>query len=447
MSALALVLFLSVASFAAPADLVVLPDVTVIDGTEKPPVAHATIVIRGSKIEAVRRSPVPSNELAGARVLHYEGKFVIPGIVNGHGHLGVTDGVNTRPSNYNPANIERQLKQYLSYGVTTMMSLGLNSDLIYQLREEQQQGRFDGAIIWTAGRGIGIPGGVPAMDVGADQLYRPATPEQARQAVDETAQHHPDVIKMWVDDNLGKLPRPKPGVEAAVIEEAHRRGLLVAAHIFYLDDAKILLRDGVDILAHSIRDQPVDNELIELMRQRNAFYIPTLQLEEAFFAYADQPQWMRSRFFENGLQPDVRQMLFSPEYIQKTLQDPATAKHRKFLATAQQNLKTLSDAGIHIGFGTDSGAMPTRIQGFAEHRELQLMVASGMTPAQALHSATEVAAEMYRKADQTGSIQPGRSADLVVLDGDPLAHIEATEKIVAILHNGVESRPVTAGSQ
>lgn len=435
-SAAALALIAVTLSYSAGPDLTVLPEITLIDGTGKTPIPHVSIIIRGSKIEDVRRSPVTPSELSGARVLHYEGKFVIPGIINGHGHLGITDGTTTQPSNYNRANIERQLQQYQSYGVTTMMSLGLNSDLIYTLRQEQREGHFDGATIWTAGRGVGVPGGVPAMNVGPDQIYRPATPEEARHDVDEMAEHHPDIVKMWVDDNLGKLPRPRPGVEAAVIAEAHKQGLRVAAHVFYLSDAKTLLRDGVDILAHSVRDQPVDGEFIQLMRQHKAFYIPTLQLEEAFFVYADQPHWMQSNFFLKALQAPVRQMLTSPEYINKVKADPVTAKHREFLATAEHNLRTLFDAGIPIGFGTDSGANPMRIQGFAEHRELQLMVASGMTPLQALHSATEVTAQMYGKDDQTGSIQAGRSADVVVLDADPSQDIAATEKIVAVIHGG-----------
>jgi hypothetical protein len=203
-----------------------------------------------------------------------------------------------------------------------------------------------------------------------------------------------------------------------------------------------LLRDGVDILAHSVRDKEVDSEFIQLMKRRRAYYIPTLDLEEAFFIYADQPQWLRSPFFVRGLQPSVKEMLLSPAYVARLKADPATEKHRQFLKTAEHNVKAVLDAGIPVGFGTDSGAMPTRIQGFAEHRELQLLVDAGFTPLQALHSATGVNAKMLEINSKTGTIEAGKSADLIVLDADPISDINNTGKILAIFHNGLQVKPI-----
>lgn len=415
------------------AAITVIPDVTVIDGTGGAPIQHATVIVEGSKIREITTSPYKARR--GERVLHFEGKVVMPGLISAHSHLGLVDSTTTKPENYNEANIERQLKQYEAYGVTTVMSLGLNKDLLYQLRDEQRAGKLGGATILTAGRGIGVPGGVPGLNVGTDQIYRPKTPDEARRAVREMAAHHPDIIKTWVDDNLGKSPRPNFQVEAAVIDEAHKQGLKVAAHVFYLADAKKMVADGVDVLAHSVRDKPVDNEFIRLVKQHGTAYIPTLQLEEAFFIYADKPDWIKSPFFLNALQPSVREMLLSPEFATKVQSDPATIEHREFLATAEQNLKKLADAGVTIGFGTDSGAMPTRIAGFAEHRELQLMVEAGMSPAQVIHSATAVNAG-FLAIPQTGTLAAGKQADLLVLDADPLSDIANTEKIAAVIHNG-----------
>ncbi|MGA8593150.1 MAG: amidohydrolase family protein [Bryobacteraceae bacterium] len=415
------------------AAVTVIPDVTVIDGTGGAPIQHATVIIEGEKIREIRTSSYKPRR--GERALHFEGKFVMPGLISAHSHLGLVDGTATKPENYNETNIERQLKQYEEYGVTTVMSLGLNKDLLYQLRDEQRAGKLGGAAILTAGRGIGVPGGVPGLNVGSDQVYRPKTPEEARRAVREMAAHHPDIIKTWVDDNLGKSPRPNFEVEAAVIDEAHKQGLKVAAHVFYLADAKKLVSDGVDVLAHSVRDKPVDSEFIRLVKQHGTVYIPTLQLEEAFFIYPDKPDWIKSPFFLNALQPSVREMLLSPEFAAKVQSDPATIEHRQFLATAEQNLKRLADAGVTIGFGTDSGATPTRIAGFAEHRELQLMVEAGLSPAQAIHSATSVNAT-FLAIPQTGTLVARKQADVLVLDADPLSDIENTEKIAAVIHNG-----------
>ena len=259
------------------------------------------------------------------------------------------------------------------------------------------------------------------------------------------AAHHPDIIKIWVDDNMGKSPKPNMAVEAAVIDEAHKHGLHVAAHIFYLSDAKKLVADGVDVLAHSIRDKPVDDELIRLMKEHHTFYIPTLQLEEAFFIYADKPDWIKSPFFLDALQPETRELLLSQSFAAKVQSDPATVEHRQFLATAEHNVKALFDAGVPIGFGTDSGAMLTRIPGFAEHRELQLMVEAGLSPMEALRSATSRNAGMLGL--QTGTLAAGKQADLLVLDDDPLNEIANTQKIAAVVHNGVVVRPEKTGAR
>jgi imidazolonepropionase-like amidohydrolase len=417
--------------------ITILPDVTVIDGLGGNPKTHATVIIDGSNIREIVTSPQPYKPPRGARVLHVEGKVVMPGLISAHSHLGLVDGVTSKPENYNEANIERQLKQYQQYGVTTVMSLGLNKDLLYQLRAEQRAGKLGGATILTAGRGIGVPGGVPPLNVGPDQVYRPKTPEEARQDVREMAAHHPDIIKTWVDDNLGKLPKPNFEVEAAVIDEAHKHGLKVAAHVFYLADAEKLVADGVDVLAHSVRDKPVDDKFIRLMKERHTAYIPTLQLEEAFFIYADKPDWIKSPFFLDALQPSLRDMLLSPDFAAKIQSDPATVLHRQFLQTAEQNLKKLAEAGVTIGFGTDSGAMPTRIAGFAEHRELQLMVESGLSAEQALDCATAGNAAILGLTN-TGTIAAGRTADLLVLDGDPISNIQNADKIAAVFQAGEE---------
>lgn len=426
-------------SLGLQAAVTIIPNVNVIDGTRAAMAKGVTIVIDGAKIRELRTGAQAAKPKRGERILHFEGKTVTPGLISAHSHVGLVDGTTTKPENYNRQNIERQLKQYEQYGVTTIVSLGLNQDLVYQLRDQQRTGKLSGATLLTAGRGIGVPGGVPGLNVAKDQVYRPKTTDEARQAVREMAAHKPDIIKIWVDDNLGKSPKPNMEVEAAAIDEAHKRGLKVAAHVFYLSDAKKLVEDGVDVLAHSVRDKPVDNDLIRVMKEHHTFYIPTLQLEEAFFIYPDKPDWIDSPFFLNALQAPTRQTLLSPNYAAKIQSDPTTVEHRQFLATAQQNLQLLSKAGITIGFGTDSGAMFTRVPGFAEHRELQLMVESGLAPLDAIRSATSRNATMLGL--DTGVIAPGKRADLLVLDGDPLQNIANTEKIAAVIHNGVLVRP------
>ncbi len=413
-----------------------LQNLRLIDGTGRPPADHVSILIQNGKIAQILTGTTVQLRDSNAQTIDLAGKTVMPGIINGHGHLGLTQGATVSPANYTPENIERQLTQYQRYGIAKMISLGMNKDLLYGLRSAQGKGELDSTTILTADRGIGVPGGVPAVKVGPDQIYRPATPDEARRDVREMASRAPDLIKVWVDDGLHKLPPPNPAVYAAVIDEAHKQKLRVAAHVYYLADAKRLLQDGIDILAHSIRDQEIDADTISLMKEKKIYYIPTLQLEESFFIFSEDPAWMNTSFFQSALNPELSQLLTSAAYKQKVEQDPTTPIHRAALQTAMVNLKKLRDGSVQIAFGTDSGANPYRIQGWAEHRELQLMVAAGMTPLEAIHSATAVTANMLDLGEKTGTVEVGKQADLIVLNADPSADIANTEKIAMIFHNG-----------
>ncbi len=411
----------------------VLSDVRLIDGTGRPAVEHASVVVQNGKIV---RAGTGAGTSTGARAIRLSGKTVIPGLINGHGHVGLVKGTAVAPANYTGVNIMRQLVQYEDYGVTTVISLGMNKDLLYKIRSDQEKGNEPGATVLTAGRGIGVPNGVPPVKVGADQVYRPRTPEEARAAVREMATHAPDLIKLWVDDNLGKLPRPKMDVEAAAIDEAHKLNLRVAAHVYYQADAKKLLQAGIDILAHSVRDGVLDADTVSLIKGKKVYYIPTLQLEESFYGFAEHPDWVKSPFFQFVSDQPFKATVGSVSYRSSVSKDPATETHKKALEIAKQNVRKLHEATAMIAFGTDSGATPYRVPGFAEHRELQLLVDAGLTPLEAIHCATQETAAMLHIEEKTGTIQPGKQADLIVLDGDPSQDIANTEKIQMIFHNG-----------
>lgn len=436
-SQIALGLLLAASAFAqSTGPVTVLADVRVIDGRGGQPFEHAAIVLRGDRIAEIvtgGKKAWPPN----ASIRNYSGKTVMPGLVTDHAHLGMVSGASTGPNNYTEANVMSELKQYESYGITTLTSLGLNGDLFYQLRPQLHAGTLPGADIFGADRGIGIPSGAPPINVPPDRLYHVSTPEEARAAVQESATRRPDLIKIWVDDFHGSLPvKMSPEIYQAVIEEAHKLGLRAAAHVYYLADAKELVRSGIDILAHGVRDQPVDAELIAAIKQHGVWYIPTLDLDESTYIYAQQPAWMQDAFFQHALSPELKAEFADPAWRQKTLADAKqVAVSQAALQMNERNLKTLVDAGVQIGFGTDSGATPLRIPGFSEHRELQLMVDAGLTPLQAIHIATENGARLLKLADR-GVIAPGMLADLVILDGNPAADIKNTERIVAVFHRG-----------
>jgi imidazolonepropionase-like amidohydrolase len=221
----------------------------------------------------------------------------MPALISDHSHLGVVKDGKISSENYTAENIEAALRQYEGYGVTTVLSLGVNKDLLYGWRARQRAGEFGGAEVFTEDRGLGVQRAAPPIPIGEDQIARPKTPEEARTIVREMAARHPDIIKIWVDDFFGATePKMPPEIYGAVIDEAHKHGLRVAAHIFHLEEAKSLLRDGLDVIAHSVRDKPVDQEFIDLMN-------PTL--DEAQFVYAEHPAWMDTAAFRSAVEPNV----------------------------------------------------------------------------------------------------------------------------------------------
>ena len=418
---------------------IVLTDVRLIDGEGGPPLEHAAIVIERDRIVSLG----PADKLhwpKSARVINYRNKTVLPGLISDHSHVGQVDGVSLGSQNYNRANILRQLRQYEVYGVTTVTALGMNGPLFYELQPRLHAGILPGADLFGADRGIGIPNGTPPdppFHLPPTELYRVSTPEQAVQAVDEMAVRKPDFIKVWVDD-IHHTERVKmaPEVYGAAIREAHRLGLRVAAHIYYLADAKSLVQHGVDVIAHGVRDQPVDAEFIAAMKARSVWYIPTISLDESSYIFAEQPGWLMDPFFTHALQPALAAEFDDPAWRTRILENQRQVDIDKAsVQMNERNLKTLFDARVNIGFGTDSGAFPVRIPGFAEHRELELLVSAGLTPLQAINLATGKAAALLHLNDR-GVLAPGKLADLVVVDGSPAAHIQDIHKIEAVWHRG-----------
>lgn len=421
---------------------ILLRDVRLLDGTGQAAREHMTLILADGRIQQVcsagQSCPIPEG---ATEVPLASGTTVMPSVISAHVHLALLNaGGQFDPNAYTEPHVIAQLQQYVRYGVTTVVSLGMNRDLVWSIRDRQRAGQLGsdqvgGATLLTVGRGIGVPNGFPPNAAAPDQLDRPATPAEARIDVDRAADHHADLIKIWIDSNHGKLPEMSDAVVRAVIAEAHARGLRVAAHIYALEDARRLVTEGVDILAHSVRDAPVDPDFIALLKSKGTWYIPTLTVDQSFFLFADQPELLDDPLLIAALPASQLAVLRSPEYRNGIESDPATVQHRKDFAIASQNLKRLYDAGVKVGFGTDSGATLARIPGYAEHGELALMVRAGLTPAQALGCATLHNAEMLRLS--TGVLKTGNRADLLIVQGDPTADIDAVNHIVAVYHAGV----------
>ena len=429
---------------------IVLKGALLIDGTGRPPIENSVLVVNGGEILAAGKAggvSIPKD----AVIQDVSGKTIMPALIDLHGHLGLSNnGADSAAGHYTQENVVKQLNKYLSYGVATVASFGQDEDSIFSIRASQRvAGTIGGARLFTAGRGFLEYTGKSNP---ADHRYRPQNPEEARADIRELATHHPDYVKMWVDDGLGHGTKIKPEIYRAIIEEAHKQNIRVFAHEYYLADAKALLAAGLDGFAHSIRDQAVDSELIAAMKARNVFLIPTLVRDETLFAYADNVKWIDDSFFQAGLDPGALTMIRSPETVQKFRGDPDIAKYRAGLEMAKKNLKALSDAGVKIAFGTDSG-IPMRFPGYLEHRELQLMVEAGLTPMQAIVAATstnaailEAGLEILTGPKRFGTLQAGRAAEFMVLDANPLDDIRNTEKLSAVWQAGKPVPSVSAKS-
>jgi imidazolonepropionase-like amidohydrolase len=409
------------------AQVKVLKNFTLIDGTGRAPLPNAAMILENGRIAWVgpeaKLKPPPS-----APVTDLQGKYIMPGIINLHVHLGATIGLDQNEKFFTPENVEKDLKTYASYGVTTVLSMGTDKDSIFKIRDEQRAGRPTETRIYTAGQGFVFKGGYGGLE-GVNQGV--ATVAEVEPAVAAQAAKHVDFIKLWMDDHLGTKKKMPYDIAQAIIESAHRHHLRVIAHIFYLQDAKQLVDYGVDGLAHSVRDKPIDPAFIADMKRHGTWQeAATLSREASMFVYGQTPAFANDPFFTRSISADIVAKLKSPAYQQKMRSDPDFAMYPGFLRTAEHNLKTLADAGVPYAFGTDSGP-PGRFPGYFAHWEMELMVQAGLTPMQVITAATGSAAR-FLHAEDLGTLEKNKWADLIVLDKDPLDDIKNTRTISAV---------------
>ena len=356
------------------------------------------------------------NVPAGAVQVNFSGKTIIPALIDGHGHLGYSDvGARTDVrASYSRENIIDHLHRHAYYGQSATMSMGIDPLSMAELREStiDNAARF----LW-AGRGMGRPNAGPGATDRRDVPYGIDTVEEGIAAVHELAETQVDLVKIWVDDRNGTVEKLTPDLYGPIIKEAHRLGLKVTAHIFYLEDAKDLLRAGIDGFAHGIRDVDVDDEFMELLANRPyTFLMPNLP-NSGSTTIDDLP------FFAQTL-PAAGAETMRTEISESTT-------HARFAVEAR-NLKRMYDAGVTLITGTDGDGA-----GWDIHEEIADMVLAGVSPTDALASATKNAAELYRLHD-LGTISAGKSADFVILDSNPLENIKNTREISNVYIRGEE---------
>lgn len=423
---------------AAGADISFFSGARLIPGDGSEPIEEATMIVENGKIKEIGKKGKLHAPKGSARV-ELDGKTIMPALINLHGHVGLLKIGTVSSENYTRESVLADLNRYEYYGVGAVLALGTDKgDVATKIRDEQRSGTFtQGARFFTAGRGITAKGGWPATNPGLKDIpYQVSSAADARKAVSELAIDKVDVVKIWVDDNGGKVPKLKPEIYKAIIDEAHKRNLKVFAHVFALADAKDLVKSGVDVIAHSIRDHEVDSDLIKQMKDKNVAYIPTLSAHESKFVYADKPSWLGEQSMREVYPSQLSAYLADPVTVNRFRRNPDGPALRQQYGIAQKNLKSLAAGGVRIAFGTDSGTADT-FPGYFEHRELELMVAAGMSPMEAIKAATSVSAGVLGASD-LGVLAPGKAGNFVVLSSNPLESIKNSKQIDNLYLNGLD---------
>lgn len=389
----------------------------IIDGTAGAPIDNGVLVVRDGRIEAVG----PMSEVripAGVTRVDVAGKTIMPGLINAHGHVNNVMGLQAGPEFETREHVERQLGLYARAGVTSVFSLGDEPMAAFDVRAGQNAPALATARLHLAGPVI----------FAEDEAG-------ARAKVRENAALKPDMMKIRVDDNLGTSPKMPQAAWDAVIDESHKLGFRVAAHIYYDADAVALVDRGVDLIAHSVRDEPVSPETVKLLLDKHVCVVPTLTRELSTYVYESTPAFFSDPFFSREVDADVIAQLSDPKRQETFRTGKAGQTYKAHLPVAMRNLKTLADAGVPIAMGTDSGPV-ARFQGYFEHLELEMMVEAGLTPAQALVAATSTAAKCMDAWDEVGTLKPGLEADFVVLGRNPLEDIRHSKSVESVWIRG-----------
>jgi imidazolonepropionase-like amidohydrolase len=413
----------------------VITGATLIDGTGRPPIRDAVIVIEGDRINQVGG---PATKIPkGAQRIDARGKYVIPGLADMHNHLDEGTFVPRR----DPPTYRKNLKEMLGWGFTLIFAPGL-SESFTELKSLAREDSGSYPHFFGVARQFGAKGGH-----GSAGGYSPETPAEARAAVREIKATGADAVKLVYTDLIyvSKQPFPmlKADVMAAIIDEAHKQGLKAYVHAPVLRYAKEVLRSGADGLVHGILSDPIDDEFISLMKKNRAIYIPTHSI---FESVADLGGWAR-----RAAAMDERALI--PKEVFEVGMNPATVKQwedkwnnlsymRERLPVLRSNTKKAWDAGILVVAGSDTGNSGSGVLlGLASQLELVLLVEAGLTPEQTIQAATINAARMVGRESSLGSVAPGKLADLVILDENPLSDIRNVRSIYRVVKNGVAYNP------
>jgi imidazolonepropionase-like amidohydrolase len=416
---------------AAGTGVTVFEGARLITGDGSAPIERSAFIIENNAFAGVGRSgelQVP----AGATRVDLTGKTVMPAMVDIHSHLGFlkqSDGSMSK-ENFNRENILDHLSRYAYHGFGAVISSGTDmGELPYQLREEVHP---EAALFRTVGRGLAWPGSGPFDPARNDVPYSVTTEAEARAAVRDLAPHHPDFVKIWVDDRNGRQMKLTPPLFTAAADEALKQHLRPIAHVFDLDDAKGLVRAGVVGFMHMVRDADIDDELIALLKQHpGVFFGPNIGITSRGLD-AGRSAWLDAPLLHETIPPSQIQKL-EQSFTNRTPE--ALARTREDWERAKRNIAKLRANGVTLALGSDSAGDPSRTLGWHAIWEVESLAAAGIQPMDVITMSTKTAAEILR-LDQLGTITKGKSADFIVLDANPLDNMSNIRRISAVYLRG-----------
>ena len=451
-------LLLAVAMFtsfvcAAADESIAIVGATLIHPERELPAAIArdqTVLITGNRIQRIgptRSTPVPK----GARRIDAKGKWVVPGLVDGHVHFFQSGNLYTRPdvANFNAvvpyldevarnkARLPATFKVWLASGVTSVVDIG-GPFWNYEMRDAARKS--------AAAPRVAVAGPLvsmiddPPLGLSDPPIIKVTTPEEARALVQKELAYRPDYIKVWFIHQPGDDLAAQEAIVKAAGDAAHAAGVPLAVHATELLVAKASLRAGADYLVHSVEDEPVDDEFLALAKRNHALYCPTLFVRLGY-RYALSNTWRPTAAERRLADPQILAAMSDlarippekrPERVVKAMANPPVPK---VSAVELANLRKVWDAGIPVVMGTDAGNIGT-LHGPSVFREMQLMIDAGLSPLQVLHSATVNGAKAMRMERDTGTLQAGKLADLVILDADPLADVQNLSRIHRVIKDG-----------
>jgi len=414
-----------------------------------------TVIFSGDRIQAVgpsKSTPVPK----GAKVIEAKGKWILPGMIDSHVHFFQSGDPFTRPDavdattivpyakevERNKARLPATFKVWLASGVTSVADVGgpfWNFDMRDAAKKSPAAPRVAvaGPLTSMVDR--------PALDLGDPPIIKITSPEAARELAKKELARKPDFLKVWFIHQKGDDLAAQEAIVKATGDAAHEAGIRLAVHATELDVAKSALRAGADVLVHSVNDKPVDAEFLEMAKARKVLYVPTLFVRDGY-RLVIYGGWKSTEPEKRLADPQILAQMDAIEKAPKEKLSPKLAERRAKGPPQQtrrfdmENLRPVWDAGITVAMGTDAGNVGT-LHGPSIFREMQMMRDAGLTMPEILLSATVNGAKTMGMERDIGTVEPGKLADLIILDADPLANVDNLSHVYRTVKGGVVFNP------